>query len=242
MLRNIFNVVTWLAIAVSFFLALLLVAIEVYGPKQLPTPAVTVTKIMPIPDVKAPDLTRILRLTGRWSMASGCPITPSVVATNQHVVSMLPSSDIDNIPYITSSDSDPTPNLFVPVVGLKYADIAFGVLDRDVKPYPISKAAPVAGERVWWTGYDFRKGDTFMDTRVFSGHVIRIVGGLLVIDGETVQGTSGSCILDAHGEVVGIVSWLTASEDDKRDMTVGVALYGDIYKPAIDIATLNSGR
>jgi len=81
-------------------------------------------------------------------------------------------------------------------------------------------ALPEVGDPVYWFEYDFRTKKNAYRARRRTGSVLRLVGGHIIIDSEPVPGASGTCLINAKGEAVGIV--VAAIEADDGGV-VGIA-------------------
>lgn len=191
------------------------------SPSPTPSPSPSPT---PIP-IAMPDLSRILHLNGRFDFAHACPISPALALTNNHVQdAFFDNPAVGFLAHGFTSDLNPNQAVLLPINALRYTDLGLGITSVDVPFYHISPTAPVVGEQLWWIGYDWRTGADMLKTRPFTGQVERIRAGVIVIAATTVPGTSGSCILDARGQVVGIIAWSMSAEDGV-DVTLGVGVW-----------------
>jgi S1-C subfamily serine protease len=91
--------------------------------------------------------------------------------------------------------------------------------------YPIATSPPQVGEQLWAKGLDWRDKKRAYQPRIFTGKVLRVTAGNIILDAEVAQGTSGSGLLNVKGEVVGVVVWGKEMEDGKS-VTVAIGVWG----------------
>lgn len=154
----------------------------------------------PIP----PSLSGVVSVSHRFGMAQACPVTPDLAITNAHVIDPFPL--VREAPFIRVRWNG---GYLSPVSGSWSEDLA--VVSRSGDPFPmvysLASSAPALGEQVWWGGYDWSKPSKALRFRVFTGRVVEVRAGVFSLDTETSGGTSGGCVLNAAGEVVGIIAW-----------------------------------
>lgn len=105
-------------------------------------------------------------------------------------------------------------------------DLATISPDEGVFPVvaPIAKEAPVAGEEVRIIGMM----EHFQT--IFTGHVLGVEeNGALILDAMIYPGTSGGCIFNMKGEVIGVaqrVEWVPGMSPGQRGWSAGHRLWG----------------
>lgn len=171
----------------------------------------------------APDLSKVVAVVGQSSVAHACPIGPELLLTAAHVVqdkglvgAEAKAYRAENAEWAGFVDAE---------MASDYEDAGFLRADTRLPSwYEFALAPPKVGERLWWVGYDWRKREQAFQRRVFSGRVVTLVAGNIVFDTETPNGSSGSCVLNAAGQVVGVISWGKSMEDTK-DAAVAVGMW-----------------
>jgi hypothetical protein len=183
----------------------------------------------------APDLSGVLRVVGLRGIAHACPVAPDKALTNVHVVGEY----YDSRPFIWSTDTADGLLGNVPVglfwatnrttEGDAFRDLARVAPFRSTFPrwYPIATAAPIPGETVWFVGYDWRRKNDAFARRVFKSKVLRAVSGHLIYAPAGTPGSSGSCVLNAAGQVVAINA-AGMGTDDKGEVGIGVGVWGSL--------------
>ena len=175
---------------------------------------------------EAPDTSRILSVVGRFTVAHACPVAPDVVLSNAHVFDLRPfDPQIPPFPY--RFEGGGVTGWLHPNKVFSDIDLGTAVPTVPVQYYPIATQPPTPGEQMWWVAYDWRKKHAF-EQKVLTGKVVRVIAGAIVLDQDTPQGSSGSCILNAKGEVVGLIAWSFAMDDQQGDLAVGVGIWGYI--------------
>lgn len=179
--------------------------------------------------ITPPDLTRVVQLVGRFSMAHACPVEPDRALTAAHVIDPRPFESTPLYPFRwQQGEAD----------GITIGGAVSLTTDlADLQPsrpfpkwYPLAKEAPKEGAHLWIRGYDFRKGKNAFAPRDWEVEVLRIVAGHVVFRPTVDFGTSGSCILNEEGEVVGVIAkGITMRNDEEVGMGVGV--WGNWLKP-----------
>jgi len=167
----------------------------------------------------APDTSRMIRVVGRWSTASACPIGPRLALTAAHVVDPRPfdnnvgyspmafqqgdvigTFNVATIPKPTPKNPDAVEYLVS-----RSRDLAYVNSNVALKGwYPRAEKAPAPGEYVYFYGLDWRSKSAAFAERVFRAKVIRSVAGILVYEPAGEPGTSGSCVLNEKAEVVAV--------------------------------------
>jgi hypothetical protein len=175
---------------------------------------------------KAPNMGGILSMIGRFTSAHGCPVAADRVLTNSHVTDLRPFDDrVPMFPYRFSSETQS--GSFFPDRVSGREDLSWGT----TKPlldvfYPIAPTQPLIGETVYWVGYDWKNRKNAFRRKIFSGKVLAIVAGNLILDSSTPRGSSGSCVLNSRGETVGIIDW-GIKLDNEEEAAVAVGIWGD---------------
>lgn len=191
----------------------------------------------------APDLTKILRVIGRHGMGHACPIAPRIAITAAHVVDVRP---FENVPLFGGR--------FEQIAGLagifeaasvsQASDLAVLSVNQDVRWYPIAREAPKAGDTLWWVGYDWSNQKDAMRPVHFEQTVTRVIAGHIVFDKATLQGSSGSCVVNAVGEVVGVIAFgMKVGEPmplgnglfKQDEICVAVGVWGDWLPPVAEL-------
>ena len=179
----------------------------------------------------APNLGGILSLFGRFSFAHGCPIAADRVLTNSHVLDIRPfDREMPLFPYRFQSNTE-----HGQIVGIEASareDLAWAVPTPPLSFfYPLAAVAPEIGETLYWVGYDHRNRKNGLARKSLSGKVLRVVVGHIIFDTSTPHGSSGSCVLNSRGEVVGLIAW-GLYMDNSEELAVAVGTWGD-WLPAV---------
>lgn len=170
-----------------------------------------------------PDLSWVLKLSNGSNLAQACPISMDKALTNRHVANastewiwgVAEGEQFHGIARTGDVDI--------------YRDLGFirpVTVARFPHWYQIAKFAPKAGDRIWFIGFDWRKGKDGFAPRTFPAEVLRIFNGNLIFKSAGAPGSSGSCILNEAGEVVAINQGGKDMEDKQEDGT-GVGIWGD---------------
>ena len=172
---------------------------------------------------KVPDLSGAIQLMGKDSMAHACPVGPEKAFTAAHV------SNEDGTASFYRWQQGEASGVTSGAQSLNSSDL--GLLQPKEgrgfpKWYEISQKGPALGEKLWIRGYDFRSGGRAFQPRDWEVHVTRLVAGHIIFDPPVTKGTSGSCILDQSGKVVGVVS-ATATLANLDDIGIGVGIWGE---------------
>lgn len=176
---------------------------------------------------KEPNFDYVLHVTGRFSIGHACPIAPDLVLISAHIVDPEPFNR--NTPLITVRFETRTRDVhgfLLPMLTVSEMDISPAEPTSALKFYPIASAAPNKGDTLYYLLYDYRKPSTAFDSKVSSGTVVNVIAGMIVLDTEVMPGSSGGCVLNESGEVVGIV---TAKMGMDNGSPIGIidAVYGD---------------
>lgn len=171
-----------------------------------------------------PDLSGAVQLIGKGSMAHACPVGEQRLLTAAHVGQR--GSD----PRFYRFQQGPVTGTTTDVSVWQDTDLAEMKTDRPMPiQYPLAVNPPLPETHLWIRGYDFRKGKDMLAPRDWEVTVIRTVAGHIVFKPTIDFGTSGSCVLNSLGEVVGIVSMGIRAQND-MEVGVAVGVWGDLSK------------
>lgn len=166
-----------------------------------------------------PNLEKSVQLIGKSSAAQACPIAPDMAFTAAHVV------DPDTLQRWQQGSA------YGVTVGWTVREAVDLATIQPKKNFPehynIAKEPPKVGDFLWIRGYDFRKKDNAFGPRDFKVEVLRLVAGHIVVKPTVDHGTSGACMLNATGDVVGIVA-KGMSTADGGAVAVGVGVWEGI--------------
>lgn len=173
----------------------------------------------------AVDTGAVLHLIGYLPSAHACPVADTYALTGRHVAENLETGELRR--YRFSTD-DGLEGVVEPVAVLSETDLALmKVMTPDVKlrAYPVAAHRPQVGDQVAIAGYDWRDQKRAFATRTWDGEVLRIVAGNIVYKNPGEGGSSGSCVWNEQGEVVGIgVGFHSLS--DQRAAGLATAIWG----------------
>lgn len=177
-----------------------------------------------------PDMSGVLRVSTRFSLAHACPISPTMALTSAHVVDPRPYDQ--NAPVFAgrwSTEFGSSGELLPPIRTAMDRDLAT-VSGSFPKWFPIAEKAPGPGTPVYALGWEFRNSKDALGDRKYKLEVVRAVAGLLVMrDADPQQGSSGGCVLNALGEVVAIIDSGWDMESGEK-VIVGVAVWGEKFE------------
>lgn len=176
-----------------------------------------------------PDMSAVMAVTGRFGWAEACPVGPTTVLTSAHVIDLRPfDNDVPLVP-LRWEDQDGHAGMLKPAGVFAERDLAIMTPSEGQLQhwFIIAEHAPSNGEPLWFVGWDYRKNKG-LSPRVWRANLLRIRAGTLVYSEPGEPGSSGSCILNAEGRVVGIVRGWASMHNDGRVGT-GVAIYGESF-------------
>jgi hypothetical protein len=78
--------------------------------------------------------------------------------------------------------------------------------------FPIAEEPPAPGDKVYWMQFE----DNSWESKQVEAVVDYIVAGYAWVDTVPTVGASGSCVVNADGEVVGVVVWITKRGTSKQ--------------------------
>ena len=171
-----------------------------------------------------PDVSRIISVIGPGSVAHACPISPNLALTAGHVVrDVEPGGGSTTHAY--RAENGEWAGFVDPAMASDYEDAGFL---RAETPFPswytFALRPALPGERLWWLGYDWSKKSRAFQRRVFSGRVINVIAGSIILDVPTPPGSSGSCVLDSSGKVIGTIAW-SHEQEDSSQVAVAVGMW-----------------
>lgn len=182
-----------------------------------------------------------LRLIGRFNTAHACAISPRVALTNGHVLDPRPfEASVPLVPYAWS-DGTGASGFLAPLRDSEGHVLESAVerardlarveplIATDVFPHPlhVAQQAPVAGDRIWFLGYDWKNRKSAMAEDVIEARVTRIVALHVIFAPSGQPGSSGSCVVNEAGEVVGINEG-GYETDDKGEAGLAVGVWGEL--------------
>lgn len=180
------------------------------------------------------SLDYVLRLMGRHASAHACPIEPRLALTSGHVIDLRPfDRDIGLFPY-GWSDGFGNSGWVVPQSVEMARDLGRMTPFRegDTFPHvlPVAEVAPALGSRIWLLGYRWDGRKNALGEDVIEAKVTRIVANHLIFIPAGKPGSSGSCVLNDAGQVVGINEGAFTT-DDKDEAGLAVAVWGVLKDP-----------
>lgn len=133
------------------------------------------------------------RLTMESGICSGTAVGPDLLVTAQHCGDIKAVGGVPvTVEVVERGDRD--------FVLLRVRGVEF-------KTWARRGAAPRQGDRLRWWGNPVGEADVYRE-----GYVARVSEGVIVIAAQICKGDSGAGLFNRRGEVVGIVSAMTASQ------------------------------
>lgn len=175
------------------------------------------------------NLSSTLHLIGTRTSATACPVGPHIALTARHVI------EPEEPPFTLRSYRFSTDDFVAGVAQGReiFNEVDLGIMttEETLRPYSFAAEAPEPGDMLYLLGYDWRKEKSAWASRYWVSEVIRTQAGHILFTDPAEPGTSGSCVMNASGEVVGI--YLGAKQmHDLKLVGLAAAVYGK-WKPAI---------
>lgn len=181
-----------------------------------------------------PDLSGVIRLVGKYSVAHACPIEPTVALTCGHVVELWRDGrDVEYLPYVWSAVGSSEAGLTYATESARFRDLATITPQGAPFPrwYPVAADAPQPGDRVSYLAYSWQnKKRAFQESRVDT-RVVRTVSGHVVTEDGGPGGSSGSCLVNERNEVVAVNCQAYLVNSDRDEVGFSIAVYGPWLDP-----------
>lgn len=173
------------------------------------------------------DYNSVLRLIGVWTAGHACPVTEHLALTAVHV-----AYDDDGKPRsYRFSTRDGVEGTATAVWKSPYADLAMLYTESRLREYSIAEDAPAPGDALSLLGFDWRKNENAYGERVWQGKLFRTRAGHLIFEQPGEGGSSGSCVFNAAGEVIGINVGVKLTQD-QQGAGIAVSVVGP-WKPEL---------
>jgi hypothetical protein len=151
-----------------------------------------------------PDTTGVLAIMGKYSIAHACPVSENLALTAAHVIDPRPF-DKETPLHGSRWSAAGEEGLIDSDAVLRESDLGF---ISSLKPFPAfyqhAEEAPEVGETLWLVGYNWSGAKEAFAEKIIRVEVVRLVAGHLIFNRAGQPGSSGSCVLNSRGELVGI--------------------------------------
>lgn len=176
-----------------------------------------------------PDVSKIVRVSGRWTLGSACPVGPHTALSAAHVVDPRPfDKSVPLTPVVFSQGA--LTDTFRAEFSYSHRDLAVLTTESTLEFYPIAVARPQAGDTLYLTGFDWRDAKRAFADRTWEVRDLRVVAGLLIYNPPGEPGTSGSCVLNSAGEVVAInIAGKGVGKFGTEEVGLGVLIAGETF-------------
>jgi hypothetical protein len=185
-------------------------------------------KTVLVKEPEHPDTTGVLALMGKTAIAHACAIGPREALTAAHVMEPRPLEP--SVPLVGSRWSAGTLSGRA-VPGYVWAEVdivTLSSLDAFPKYYERVDSAPEPGETLWLVQYSWESADKAFADKVLEVTVKRVVAGHVIFDPSGEGGSSGSCLLNKVGKLVGI-NIAGKGVGFNEEVGIAVGLWGDWY-------------
>lgn len=142
-----------------------------------------------------------MSLIGRTGFAHACP-AGGVIYTAAHVAEMV-TSEGAAVPLSYMWQQGEHEGVTRPFLVSFQRDLAILEVTGEPIYFPLAALPPKEGDPVYWFAFEY---DPIHVTKV-QGAVNALMAGHVSFSPAPTPGSSGSCIFNAKGEVVGIVAW-----------------------------------
>ncbi len=191
------------------------------------------------PDIKGGGMDGIMRLSGRFGLCTACAVAheptekqpwTTMAVTAGHCVDMRPFDESVGFFGAQWSDGDGHSGLAIPYKADSWRDVAYLTNNGDEEfphVYKIAEEAPKPGDVLHAIGPDFRDKKRALGDREYAPVTIRLRANHIAMDENTGPGSSGGCVLNDKGEVVGVVSAYFET-DSPGTFGYAVGLWGNL--------------
>jgi hypothetical protein len=170
----------------------------------------------------------MIEFVGRFGIAHGCPIGPSLILTSAHVTDKAqPDAQVRAVYPLRMSDSAGREQVALPDQNGLFVSADFAIMRPDTTPlsrwFVRVKEAPKPGDKLWTVGYEHENRKEFMRPKTISATVTRVIAGHVSLTASAGPGSSGACWVNARGEAVAMGSWgPSCGVGDPCAMAVGI--------------------
>ena len=152
-------------------------------------------------------------------MAHGCAVNGKTL-TNRHVIDITPEGVYMSAPpqmrfryTFPRGIEGYGKSLYIS----QASDAAAVELDKQPANYaPLATGPPEIGETLIWVEHDFRDEANAFAIRYRKSIVTQVRAGMVIIEGDVMEGASGGCAYNRAGEVVGLITWRMGTKDHNQ--------------------------
>ena len=182
-----------------------------------------------VPVDSAPSTDAVVHLMGRFTGGQACAVGSHVALTAAHIPDKRPfDTSVPLYPHIWSSDSGRW-GVLLPRLGGTSLDRDLSIMDsrEPFEEFVVpAETPPLVGDSLWLVGYDWRGAERAYSKRVHKATVTRIQAGHIIVRTDAEPGSSGSCVLNADGNLVGI--FVARTEGFAWSVGIAVGTWGPL--------------
>jgi hypothetical protein len=149
----------------------------------------------------------MLALVGRFSVATGCPVSATRALTSAHVTDPRWFDSKAPLWPFRFENALGEEGIAAPMSVRTEADLGWLALRTPVSVwYSVASEKPKVGDKVFWREYEIQKEDKFFTFVERDSEIVSVVAGSFYTKRIIRQGASGGCVFNEAGEILGLAT------------------------------------
>lgn len=168
----------------------------------------------------------VVGVSGKGGLGHACPISPTLALTAGHVVYKEINTSLgieEKVIFVVWESKDGEHGRLSPRGTWSNRDLAMVVTDIPFPGFYVpSPNRPKVGDAVYLVGYDHKRR---LERRVVRAKITSLYAGLIIYDDTPGPGSSGSCVVNEAGQLLG-VNFAGGEDEHGRRTGIATSVYG----------------